>query len=143
MGEPSPRGDALRRLAVLWAGDGSVPEGRAPPPANVTFVDPIMNTGPAADFFRTGPTGPLQEASKVGVPMPGITGHRSPLGLAFDVKEVLRGNYYKQGFMLSYGSLPQSGFANQGQAMLLMRLTKDASGYTMSLTTVATGLHWV
>jgi glucose/arabinose dehydrogenase len=112
-----------------------------PPPANVTFVDPIPNNGPAADFFRKGPTGPIQEASKVGAPMPGITGHRSPLGLAFDVKGVLCGNYYKQGFLLSYGSLPQSGFADQGQDMLLMKLTKGDSGYTMSLTTIATGLH--
>ena len=104
-------------------------------PAGVTFVDPIMNMGPDENFFRTGPMGlPTQGA------MPGITGHRSPLGLSFDTKGALCGAYYKQGFIASYGSLPQSGFADQGQDLALLTLNKGAGTYTSNVQIIATGL---
>jgi len=73
------------------------------PPAGVTFVDPILNLGPDANVFRADRNADPAPAGATG--LPGITGHRSPLGLAFDVGGALCGDYYKQGFMLSYGAV--------------------------------------
>jgi hypothetical protein len=110
------------------------------PPTGVTFVDPIMNAGPDADSYRVGKTGAPIDASNMGMSMPGITGHRSPLGISFDTTGKLCGDYHKQGFFLSYGSLPQSGFADQGQDLIFLQLTKGASAYTMKATIIAKGL---
>jgi len=110
------------------------------PPTGVVFVDAIMNMGPNADFFRVGKTGPVQEASKVGMPIPGVTGHRSPLGLSFDVKGALCGAYAKQGFMASYGAFLSIAFEDSGQDLLLMQMNKGTSAYTMNTTLLVTGL---
>jgi hypothetical protein len=67
------------------------------------FTDPILNMGPDANWERVSrdATSPTQAAAGLA----GVTGHRSPLGLAFDVEGKLCGDYYKHGFMLSYGAL--------------------------------------
>jgi hypothetical protein len=112
-------------------------------PTGVTFVDPIINKGPAAALFRTGKTGAVQDGGTMAAGMPGITGHRSPVGVAFDVKGQLCGDFYKAGIVGSYGSLPQSGFTDQGQDLLLIQLTKNAAGtnYEMKATQIATGVR--
>jgi hypothetical protein len=122
-----------------YFGDAAFPA----PPTGVVFVDPIINHGPAAAMFRVGKTGLPQDAGTMPAGMPGITGHRSPLGIAFDTKGALCGDFYKAGILASYGSLPQSGFTDQGQDLLLIQLTKNAGGtnYEMKATQIATSVR--
>ena len=57
-----------------------------PPKPATPFTDPIVNHGPDCDHMRTSRTANVEDASMKGMPISGITGHRSPLGIAFDVK---------------------------------------------------------
>jgi hypothetical protein len=108
-------------------------------PAGVTFVDPIKNLGPDADKFRMGKTGAPTDASDAQMGLAGITGHRSPLGIAFDVKGASCGDYYKQGLLLSYGAV-QDVFNDKGEDLLLLQLIKVSGAYTMKVSQIATGI---
>lgn len=133
----SPNGD-LR----LNSGFGSVaagtyvadPQFPAPPGE---FTDPIRNMGPDANFLRTGPG--AANPTKAGAEgLAGVTGHRSPLGLAFDVTGALCGEYYKAGFLLSFGAL-HSTLNDEGRDLLLVNLTKTDGTYTMTAKQLARG----
>ena len=108
------------------------------PPAGMTFVDPIPNHGPDADKFRAGSMGAIQKASTLGMTMPGITGHRSPLGILFDARGALCGDYYKAGFFVSFGALIDV-MQDGGQDLSLMKLTKVGANYEMSVTQLVAG----
>src|SRR5262249_39826302 len=71
----------------LYIKDPSFP----PPPAGVTFTDPIANVGPDADVFRD-VDGNGYDASNLGKPIYSITAHRSGLGLVFDTAGALGGD---------------------------------------------------
>jgi hypothetical protein len=73
-----------------------------PPPAGVTFTDPVRNVGPDADLYRDESTGALVDGSAAGVPATTFTPHRSPLGLTFDVASTLPGPFSGDGFVLSW-----------------------------------------
>ncbi len=108
------------------------------PPAGATFVDPIMNMGPDATVAR---------ADRNAAPAPaagglaGLTGHRSPLGIAFDTTGALCGQYYKQGFLLSYGALKSDSLGDEGRDLLFLSLTKVGDKYTMTAKQVAKGIE--
>lgn len=107
-------------------------------PQGVTPVDPIMNMGPDANFFRADRNAEPTQAGATG--LAGVTGHRSPLGIAFDVEGKSCGAYYKQGFMLSYGAVLGSALNDAGEDLLLLTLTKAGDKYTMTAKQIAKGI---
>ena len=108
-----------------------------PPPAGVTFTDPIVNVGPDADVFRDA-DGKGYDASDVGKPLYGITPHRSGLGLVFDTAGALAGDLKGDGFMVSWGAAAGS-LADQGRDLLHIKLTKKGDTYEASMTQLVTG----
>lgn len=108
------------------------------PPAGQAFVDPILNKGPAATVARADRNA---DPAPVAAGLAGVTGHRSPLGIAFDTGGVLCGQYYKQGFMLSYGALKSDSLGDGGNDLLLLTLTKGADSYTMTANQLAKGIQ--
>lgn len=102
----NPAGDTRLHLGFsaadqkIWVYDAAM----LPKPA-APLTDAILNHGPDWDHMRSSRTANVEDASMQGVPLSGVTGHRSPLGLVFDVKGVLCGDYYKAGFVLSNGPL--------------------------------------
>ena len=129
----------------LNAGYGAVAKGTyaydsafPAPPAGVTFVDPILNLGPDANVFRADRNADPAPAGATG--LAGITGHRSPLGLAFDVTGALCGDYYKQGFLLSYGAVVGAALGDAGNDLLLLSLTKQNGAYSMKAKQLAKGI---
>lgn len=116
-----------------WVYDAAMPPKPATP-----LTDPIVNHGPDCDHMRTSRTANIEDASTKGVPLSGITGHRSPLGIGFDTKGALCGDYYKAGFVLSYGALIDV-LQDAGQDLALMQMTKVNGEYEMSVTLLVTG----
>jgi len=117
----------------LYRNDPTFPR----PPA--AFTDPILNHGPDADQFQDA-DGALRDASKLGQPLAGLTMHRSPLGLTFDVEGRLGGEFKGAGFLLSWGAAggPQT---DRGQDLLLIRLEKSGANYRMTATQIVTGFQ--
>lgn len=117
----------------LYQNDPAFPK----PPTE--FTDPILNFGPDADQFQD-VDGTLRDASELGRPLAGLTMHRSPLGLTFDVETRLRGEFRGAGFLLSWGAAggPQ---ADRGQDLLLIRLEKAGDNYRMTATQIVTGFQ--
>jgi hypothetical protein len=103
------------------------------------FVDPIKNMGPDATFFRADKNADPTAAGATG--LVGITGHRSPLGIAFDSTGALCGPYYKQGFVLSYGSVKPDALGDEGRDLLLLSMTKSGDAYTMTAKQLAKGIE--
>jgi hypothetical protein len=110
------------------------------PPAGVTFTDPIMNFGPDANFFRKDRDSEPTKAGDAG--LAGISGHRSPLGIAFDTAGALCGEYYKQGFLASYGAVVADALGDPGGDILLLTLSKANGAYTMKAKQIAKGLKF-
>lgn len=105
-------------------------------PAGVTFTDPITNMGPDAINARAD-----RNAEIAATPgLAGITGHRSPLGLSFDTGGALCGDYYKSGFMLSYGALVAAALGDGGEDLVLLQPTKAGGTYTMKAKQIAVGI---
>jgi glucose/arabinose dehydrogenase len=117
----------------LYQNDPTFPKPPAP------FTDPILNFGPDADQFQDA-DGEVRDASDLGRPLAGLTMHRSPLGLTFDVENRLSGDFKGAGFLLSWGAAggPQT---DRGQDLLLIRLTKTGDAYRMSATQIVTGFQ--
>jgi hypothetical protein len=107
-------------------------------PAGVTFSDPILNQGPDANFFRADRNAEAAQAGPAG--LAGVTGHRSPLGLSFDTAGALCGDYYKQGFLLSYGAVLGSALGDPGNDLLLISLSKTTGAYSMKAKQLAKGI---
>lgn len=107
-------------------------------PQGVTPVDPIMNMGPDANYFRADRNADPTQAGATG--LAGISGHRSPLGIAFDVEGKSCGAYYKQGFVLSYGAVLGSALNDAGEDLLLLTLNKAGDKYTMNAKQLAKGI---
>jgi len=119
-----------------YAADPNFPQ----PPAGVTFTDPILNRGPDGDKYRASRTSQPEDASTKGVPLAGITAHRSPLGLSFDVKGALCGDYYKAGFVLSHGAVLDV-MGDRGEDLLMLQMTKVGDEYEMKVTQLITGIR--
>ncbi len=107
------------------------------PKAPVAFTDPITNTGPDADQY-VDINGKVNDASDLKQTLAGITAHRSPLGLVFDVANALGGDYKGAGFVVSWGAAggPQT---DKGQDLLMLKLTKKGDAYSMTATQIAKG----
>ncbi|HVR76451.1 MAG TPA: hypothetical protein VMT52_19130 [Planctomycetota bacterium] len=116
-----------------------------PPPAGVTFTDPVLNEGPDADMFRDPATGEIRDASALGVTVGTFTAHRSPLGLVFDAENALGGEYQGKGFVLGWtrgdpaGDAGQGPFKDPGQDLLLVDLTRSGDSYRARVTRIAGG----
>ena len=108
-----------------------------PPPAGVTFTDPIANVGPDADVFR-GSDGNGYDSSDLGKPIFGLTPHRSELGLVFDTAGALGGDLKGDGFMVSWGAAA-GNLADQGRDLLHLKLTKKGAAYEASMTQLVSG----
>lgn len=116
-----------------YANDPSFPT----PPVGITFTAPITNVGPDADQFLD-EYGALKDASLLGQPLAGITAHRSPLGLTFDISKTLPGDFSGAGFVLSWGAAggPQT---DRGQDLLLIKLKKIGDAYQMTAEQIVKG----
>ena len=125
-------------LYVTYSNDPSYP----PPPANVTFTEPIPSSGPDADRFRDTLTGTVLDASTPGRAISTFTAHRSPDGLVFDRDSVLAGDLKGGGFVISLatGSVLQA-LGDTSQDLLHVALTKTDSGYTARVTRIVSGFN--
>jgi hypothetical protein len=111
----------------------------AAPPDGLT--DAILNHGPDADKFRSGPTSDVLDASDMGQTLAGITAHRSPLGLSFHTgTTALCGDYDKAGFLLSFGPVLDV-MGDPGGDLLLVNLTKNGANYEMNTTQIVAGFE--
>ncbi len=108
----------------------------------VALVDAIVNRGPDADKFRSGPASAVLDASDLGQTIAGISAHRSPLGLTFDTEGILCGEYQRAGFLLSFGPVIDV-MGEPGGDLLLVNLTKEGDAYTMSTTQIVVGFSGV
>lgn len=110
-------------------------------PQNLTFHKPIRNAGPDADMYRDAATGKVIDASENGGTVSTFTAHRSPLGLVFDTKSGLGGEYKGKGFVLNFqeGSATYGPMQDPGQDLLMLDLKKNATGdnYTLNAYRIA------
>ena len=93
-----------------------------------------------ANFFRKDRDSEPMKAGDAG--LAGITGHRSPLGIAFDKTGALCGEYYKAGFLFSYGAVVADALGDAGGDLLLLSLTKANGAYTMKAKQIAKGMKF-
>jgi hypothetical protein len=108
-----------------------------PPPAGVTFTDPIENLGPDADVFRDA-NGNGYDASDLKKTVFGVTPHRSELGLVFDTAGALGGDLKGAGLIVSWGAAA-GGLPDQGRDLLHLKLTKSGDTYQANMTQLVTG----
>lgn len=124
-----------------YANDPTFP----PPPAGITFTDPILNSGPAADHYRDPATGNVVDASESGTKLATFTAHRCPLGLSFDRDNLLPPPYTGSGFVVSWtpAQAPSTDdpgpFDPPSQDLLHLNLTPGETGYELETTRVASG----
>jgi hypothetical protein len=114
------------------------------PPAGLTFTDPVRNVGPDANLYRDPSSGTILDADETGRIMGTFTSHRSPLGLVFDTASVLPAPFTSNALMLSWtGS--ESGlmgpFAGEGEDLLHLVLSEDASGPVLTAEQIVTGFN--
>jgi hypothetical protein len=115
-----------------------------PPPPGVQFTNPILNTGPDADWFRDNQTGTIQDASIAGLPIGSFTAHRCPVGLVFDSKRKLPPGYRGDAFLLSWteGQNPGqngAGAFDESEDLLHLKLNPAGQDYQLSATRIAAG----
>jgi hypothetical protein len=125
-------------LYTTYSDDPTYP----PPPANVTFTEPIPSTGPDADRFRDTLTGTVLDASTSGRRISTFTAHRSPDGIVFDRDSVLAGDLKGGGFVISVatGAVFQA-LGDTSQDLLHIDLAKTDSGYTARVTRLVRGFN--
>lgn len=111
------------------------------PPPPMEFTDPVINLGPNADFYRDPADGQIKSASAEGVPLAGLTPHRSPLGLVFDNQRALGDEFRGDGFVFSIGSYIAGGlaFPDSDEDMLHLDMEKVGDHYQMRVTRIADG----
>jgi hypothetical protein len=110
-------------------------------PSGVTFDDPIINHGPAQAWQRNANVMDAVNNAADGGVLAGVTGHRSPLGLSFDNAGNLCGDYYKAGFLGSFGPVLEV-MNDPGADIALMQMWKVATPtphYEMNLIQLAKG----
>ena len=99
------------------------------PPAGVRFSPGVQNLGPDANEYR-GHSGKVQDGDLTGVAVSTFTPHACPLGLFFDTKKILAGNFKGDGFVLRFNLGTRSSlmkpFTNQGADLLHLHLTYDS-----------------
>jgi hypothetical protein len=112
------------------------------PPAE--FTNPIVNLGPDADRFRDPISGEARDASDEGLTVHTLTPHSSPLGLVFDVDNVLSDEFRGDGFVLRTGGdccdLINS-FNDPDQDLLHLDLEKVGDNYQARITRIVSGFE--
>lgn len=118
--------------------------GFPPPPAGVTFIDPIPNGGPDADQFRDPVDGQVKDGSDLGLVVRTLTPHRSPLGLVFDADRATAEPYRGDAFVLNIGDAiaPDLGepFPRDND-LLHVELSKNGSDYEARVRRIVAGFR--
>ncbi|NND73215.1 MAG: T9SS type A sorting domain-containing protein [Rhodothermales bacterium] len=112
------------------------------PPAGIVFTDPIRNLGPDANMFRDASDGLTKDADDEGVSISTLTPHRSPLGLVFDVDQMLAGEFAGDAFVLSWtGSESNllSPFGDDAEDLLHLSLTQSGDNFDASVDRIVAG----
>jgi glucose/arabinose dehydrogenase len=130
------RAEVYTDIKVRYKADSGFPA----PPAGVTFTDPIKNLGPDGNWLVPSATAAAPMKADAATGMAGITAHRSPLGIAFDTTGALCGEYYKQGFVLSYGPINGGSIGELAEDLMLISLKKTNGTYTMNAKILAKGI---
>jgi hypothetical protein len=137
-----PKKDRLLQPAILGAGSYHNDPNYPPPP--MEFTDPVINVGPDADKFRDPETGEIEDASDLGLTLGTFTGHRSPLGLVFDVERTLAPEFRGDGFVLSIGGgccqLVQN-MQDPDEDMLHLDLEKKGDRYEVRIRRIVEGFR--
>lgn len=111
-------------------------------PDSVTFTDPIPSYGPDADHFRDTTTGQVEDASQLGKKIYTFTPHRSPDGIVFDRDSILAGDLKGGSFVISLAnSNLVSALGDTSWDLLLVRLSKDSSGYSAHVFRLVSGFN--
>lgn len=116
-----------------------------PPPAGVTFTDPIVNLGPDADHYRAD-DGSEHDSSDENKPISTFTPHISPLGLVFVTGNAMPADLRStdstiSAFITSWGAAAGT-LKDRGSYLLHLQLTKKGDNYEMTTTDVATGFNY-
>lgn len=116
-----------------------------PPPAGITFTDPIINLGPDADQYRAD-DGSEHDSSNEGKTANTFTPHRSPLGLEFVTGDALpadlRGTDTTLSALLTSWGAAAGTLSDRGADLLHLQLTKKGDNYEMTVHQLATGFHF-
>jgi F5/8 type C domain/Glucose / Sorbosone dehydrogenase len=133
-----------RRLRPGYAGTALFYNDPAFPTRPAQLTEPIANRGPDADLFRNPETGAIEDASVLGRTLGTFTGHRSPLGLSFDVGGRLCGSLQRAGFMLSFGAAvpatPTNGmFPDAGRDLVLLELLPAGESFQVRTRKLVSG----
>ncbi|RYZ07441.1 MAG: hypothetical protein EOO73_12380 [Myxococcales bacterium] len=133
-----------RRLRPGYAGTAYFYNDPAFPPKPAQLVDPIANRGPDADLLRNPQTGAIEDASALGRTLSTFTGHRSPLGVSFDVEGRLCGSLQRGGLMLSFGAAvaatPANGmFPDAGRDLVALELLPAGDSFQIRTTKLVSG----
>lgn len=133
-----------KRLRPGYAGTPFYYNDPAFPARPSQLTDPIANRGPDADLFRNPVTGAVEDASDLGRTLGTFTGHRSPLGLSFDVEGRLCGTLKRGGLLLSFGAAvaptPQNGmFPDVGRDLLALELRPAGDSFQIQARKLVSG----
>ena len=109
-------------------------------PANTTFTEPILSSGPDADKFRDPITGSIKDASDLNVSISSLTAHRSPDGIVFDKDSLLTGDLKGGAFIVSISNNSIiTTLGDTGQDLLLVQLNKKSGNYSATVKKLVTG----
>lgn len=114
------------------------------PPGDVIFTPAILNYGPDAVNFRDPVTGAILNAAEQDTAIQSFTGHRSPLGLLFDVKKSMDGEYTGDAFVLGFTGGDKDAYllrfmGDPGEDLIHVELKPTEEGYEMNTRTVVSG----
>jgi len=123
-------------LYTTFSNDPTYPK----PPANTTFTEPILSSGPDADKFRDPITGTIKDASDLGVSISSLTAHRSPDGIVFDKDSLLTGDLKGGAFIVSISNSSLiTTLGDTGQDLLLVQFNKKSGNYSATVKKLVTG----
>ena len=137
-----PQQDRLLQPNILSANYHHYDPDFPPPP--MEFTDPVTNVGPDADKFRHLETGEIEDASDLGLTLGTFTGHRSPLGLVFDVERALGPQFRGDGFVLSIGGgccQYVQAMKDPDEDMLHLDLEKQGDRYEVRVRRIVEGFR--
>jgi glucose/arabinose dehydrogenase len=113
-----------------------------PPPAGVTFTEPIPSAGPDADKFRDTVTGQVKDASQLGLTISTFTPHRSPDGIVFDVDSILANDLKGGAFVISVAnSNLVAALTDTSDDLLHVSLSKTGGSYSAKVTRIVSGFN--
>jgi glucose/arabinose dehydrogenase len=113
-----------------------------PPPAGVTFTEPIPSAGPNADNYRDTVTGQVKEASSLGTTISTFTPHRSPDGIVFDRDSMLAGDLKGDAFVVSINNNNLvADMKDTSDDLLYISLIKSNGNYTAKVRRLVSGFN--